>query len=62
MMKKSVSICYAEPISRPAITKITKLHVNNLEYLISRLDILKEMTERLCKEKIAEYNAMAENG
>lgn len=33
-----------------------------MEYLISRLEILKEMTERLCKEKIAEYNAMAENG
>lgn len=29
MMKKSVSICYAEPISRPAITKITKLHANS---------------------------------
>ena len=39
--------------------KITR---EQLEYLISRLEILKEMTERLCKEKIAEYNAMAENG
>ena len=39
--------------------KITR---EQLEYLISRLDILKEMTECLCKEKIAEYNAMAENG
>ena len=38
--------------------KITR---EQLEYLISRLEILKEMTERLCKEKIAEYNAMAEN-
>ena len=39
--------------------KITR---EQLEYLISRLEILKEMTERLCKEKIAECNAMAENG
>lgn len=29
-----------------------------LEYLISRTEILKEVTERLCKEKIAEYDAM----
>lgn len=31
-----------------------------LEYLISRVDILKDITERLCKEKIAEYDMMAE--
>ncbi len=31
-----------------------------LEYLISRVDILKDVTERLCKEKIAEYSMMAE--
>lgn len=31
-----------------------------LEYLISRVDILKDITERLCKEKIVEYNTMAE--
>lgn len=29
-----------------------------LEYLISRTEILKDVTERLCKEKIAEYDAM----
>jgi len=39
--------------------KITR---EQLEYLISRVEILKEMAERLCKEKIAEFNAMAENG
>ena len=31
-----------------------------LEYLISRVDILKDITERLCKEKIAEYDTMTE--
>ena len=31
-----------------------------LEYLISRIGILKDITERLCKEKIAEYDTMAE--
>ena len=31
-----------------------------LEYLISRVDILKDITERLCKEKIAEYDTMPE--
>lgn len=29
-----------------------------LEYLISRTEILKDVTERLCREKIAEYDAM----
>ena len=29
-----------------------------LEYLIARIDILKDITERLCKEKIAEYDMM----
>lgn len=29
-----------------------------LEYLISRVDILRDVTERLCKEKIAEYDMM----
>lgn len=31
-----------------------------LEYLISRVDILKNITERLCKEKIVEYDTMTE--
>ena len=31
-----------------------------LEYLISRIDILKDITERLCKEKIVEYDMMTE--
>ena len=31
-----------------------------LEYLISRIDILKDITERLCKEKIVEYDTMTE--
>lgn len=31
-----------------------------LEYLISRVGILKVVTERLCKEKIAEYDMMTE--
>ena len=39
-----------------------KITSEQLEYLIARVEILKDMTERLCKEKIAEYNAMAENG
>lgn len=30
-----------------------------LEYLISRVEILKNVTERLCKEKLAEYDALA---
>lgn len=29
-----------------------------LEYLIERAEILKDLTQRLCKEKIAEYEAM----
>ena len=29
-----------------------------LEYLIARIDILKDITERLCKEKIVEYDTM----
>lgn len=32
-----------------------------LEYLISRVDILRDVTERLCKEKIAEYDTMTES-
>ena len=31
-----------------------------LEYLISRVDMLRDVTERLCKEKIAEYDTMTE--
>ena len=31
-----------------------------LEYLIARIDILKDITERLCKEKIVEYDTMTE--
>ena len=31
-----------------------------LEYLISRIDILKDITERLCKKKIVEYDMMTE--
>lgn len=27
-----------------------------LEYLISRVEILRDITERLCREKIAEYD------
>lgn len=30
-----------------------------LEYLISRVEILKDVTEHLCKEKLAEYDALA---
>lgn len=37
-----------------------KISREQLAYLISRTEILKEITERLCKEKIAEYNAMVE--
>lgn len=37
-----------------------KISRKQLEYLISRVAMLKEITERLCKEKIAEYDAMAE--
>ena len=29
-----------------------------LKYLISHADMLKDVTERLCKEKIAEYDMM----
>ena len=35
-----------------------KISREQLEYLISRTEILKDMAERLCKEKIAEYDAM----
>ena len=34
-----------------------RISKEQLEYLISRIEILKGMTERLCKEKIAEYDA-----
>lgn len=37
-----------------------KISREQLDYLISRTEILKEITERLCKEKIAEYDAMVE--
>ena len=32
----------------------------NKDFSISRVDILKDITERLCKEKIAEYDTMTE--
>lgn len=31
---------------------------DQLEYLISRTEMLKDITERICKEKIAEYDSM----
>lgn len=37
-----------------------KISHEQLDYLISRTEILKDITERLCKEKIAEYDAMVE--
>ena len=40
------------------ITKISVSHKEQLEYLIARIDILKDITERLCKEKIVEYDTM----
>lgn len=35
-----------------------KISREQLEYLISRTEILKDMVERLCKEKIAEYSKL----
>lgn len=37
-----------------------KISRQQLEYLISRVEILRDLTERLCREKIAEYDAEAE--
>lgn len=37
-----------------------KISRQQLEYLISRVEILRDLTERLCREKIAEYDAKAE--
>lgn len=37
-----------------------KISREQLNYLISRTEILKDITERLCKEKIAEYDKMIE--
>lgn len=37
-----------------------KISREQLEYIISRIEILKELTERLCREKIAEYDSMIE--
>lgn len=37
-----------------------KISHQQLEYLISRVEILRDITERLCREKIAEYDAKAE--
>lgn len=37
-----------------------KISRQQLEYLISRVEILRDITERLCREKIAEYDAEAE--
>lgn len=37
-----------------------KISREQLEYLISRVEILRDLTERLCREKIAEYDAEAE--
>lgn len=34
------------------------ISLEQLEYLISRTEILKDVIERLCREKIAEYDAM----
>lgn len=36
-----------------------KISRQQLEYLISRVEILRDITERLCREKIAEYDAEA---
>lgn len=36
-----------------------KISRQQLEYLISRVEILRDLTERLCREKIAEYDAEA---
>lgn len=36
-----------------------RISSEQLEYLISRVEILKDITERVCKKKIAEYDAMA---
>lgn len=35
-----------------------KISDEQLNYLISRTEILKDITERICKEKIAEYDSM----
>ncbi|MBE5722160.1 MAG: DNA-binding protein, partial [Clostridium sp.] len=35
-----------------------KISREQLEYLISRTEILKDTAERLCKEKIAEYSKL----
>lgn len=35
-----------------------KITDEQLNYLISRTEILKDITERICKEKIAEYDSM----
>lgn len=36
-----------------------RISSEQLEYLISRVEILKDITERVCKKKIAEYDEMA---
>lgn len=38
-----------------------KISNEQLDYLISRTEILKDITERICKEKMAEYDAMILN-
>ena len=45
---------------RQRYNKDFSISQEQLEYLISRVDILKDITERLCKEKIAEYDTMPE--
>ena len=62
MTKKSVFNLLCRAYIEARYNKDYKITSEQLEYLIARVEILKDMTERLCREKIAEYNAMAENG
>lgn len=39
-----------------------KISREQLEYIISRVQILKELTERICREEIAKYDSMIEKG
>ena len=49
-----------EQLYAQAMYELEPVSYTHLEYLIARIDILKDITERLCKEKIVEYDTMTE--
>lgn len=60
MKRKNVLILLCRSYIEARYNKDFSISQEQLEYLIARIDILKDITERLCKEKIVEYDTMTE--